>query len=140
MINPVKRSLRWQFPSSLTLVDSTCLEIRSWLKANHLDAISFGVELVTRECLNNAILHGNAQQAQKKVTVNLSLGKKYLSLQVADEGPGFDWRKAKQSVVPVDCATSGRGLSIARLHARRIQFNRQGNQITLWFPTPNQTS
>ncbi len=94
--------------------------------------MSFAVELLARESLNNAVTHVNRSFADKKMRLDLRVGRKWVRLQVADEGPGFDWREARRRHCRLD-SESGRGLTICARYAERIRFNRSGNQITLWF-------
>ena len=126
------RLLSRAIPSRLDAVDAVCAELRAFLTANDMAADCFAVELIARECLNNAILHGNRRQADKKASLSLRLGRRWLRLQIADEGPGFNWRKARRTAADLT-ATHGRGISIGDHYADRVSFNRSGNRITLWF-------
>jgi serine/threonine-protein kinase RsbW len=115
--------------SRLEEVNAVCLRVRALLSAAGLQKKSFVVELMTRECLNNAVLHGNKGNRQKQVGFTLSCGRSWICVQIADEGEGFNWRRARRE--PVDwSSTSGRGLSIVRSFADEVRFNRRGNQIT----------
>ena len=125
------RLLRCVIPSRLEAVDAVCLELHAFMTANGLAADSFAVELIAREGLNNAIIHGNQNQADKKASLCLRLGKRWLRVQIADEGVGFNWRQACRTAAD-PAASSGRGLAIGKLYADRIGFNQRGNQITLW--------
>jgi serine/threonine-protein kinase RsbW len=124
-------SLRRVLHASPGAVDMVCLELRSFMQANDRAHDAFAVELLAREALNNAVLHGNQSNPQKTVLLELRLGRRWLRLQVTDEGPGFDWRAARlHSAQPSDLC--GRGLSISARYADRVGFNQRGNQITLW--------
>ncbi|MBP8815587.1 MAG: ATP-binding protein, partial [Desulfobulbus sp.] len=90
----------------------------------------FAVDLLLREFLNNAILHGNRLDASKLVQVEVRVGRRVIVLSVADEGPGFDWR-SRRCHKSGATDTSGRGLEIGRLYADRIRFNRAGNRVIL---------
>ena len=107
--------------------------IRQLLGKRHLEAMRFQVELVARECLNNAILHGNRGQQNRGVDFDMRVGRKRISLRIADQGGGFDWR-ARKPCWPTASA-HGRGLLMASAYAERVAFNRRGNQITLWLST-----
>lgn len=89
------------------------------------------MELLLREFLNNAMIHGNGLDAHKQVQMSFRIGIKWMRIQIADEGPGFDWRKARRTPPDAD-AESGRGLAIAMIYAQRVRFNRPGNQVTIW--------
>jgi serine/threonine-protein kinase RsbW len=125
-------SFQREIPSLLAEVDMLCREIRSLLLDNGLGEVSFPVELAARECLNNAVIHGNRSDASKKVALNLQFRRNCIFLQVSDEGSGFNWRKVKRAPPPGDAGIGGRGLSIVALYAHRITFNRRGNQVTIW--------
>jgi len=126
-------------PSRMEQVDQVCDELRIFLRERQLDGIAFGVELVARECLNNAVLHGNAGNRRKRVMLHLLCGRKWICIQVTDQGAGFNWRKAREAAVDL-AATSGRGLPILQQYADRIRFNRRGNQVTLWLNRPRLNS
>jgi serine/threonine-protein kinase RsbW len=121
-------------------VESLCLRIRGFLENGNPSLVSFPVELLARECLNNAVLHGSRSDAGKKIELRLWVGRVWVRLQVSDEGQGFDWRKPRSEGADTGSdATSGRGLLLYAAYAHRVQFNRIGNRITLWIPKKKQT-
>lgn len=122
-------------PSRLAAIEPVCEQIRGLLGRRHLEDVEFAVEILARECLNNAILHGNRGVANARVNVGMRIGRKLICLRVTDQGPGFDWRRTIRHGLPADTAVEGRGLMVASIYARRIAFNRQGNQVTLWINT-----
>lgn len=111
--------------------DSLCRSLRNLLNEAGLASSSFAVELLVRECLNNAVIHVNRRFADKTIRFGLQVGWKWIRLQVDDDGPGFDWRKARRRHCEVE-SESGRGLTLCALYAEQVRFNRCGNQITLW--------
>ena len=117
--------------SDLTEIDAICRDARKLLETMSLIQHGFSVELLLREFLNNAMIHGNGLDSHKRVKVSLQIGFKWIRIQIADEGPGFDWRKARR-IPPDPDAESGRGLAIAMIYAQRVRFNRIGNQVTIW--------
>ncbi len=119
-------------------VDELCRELRAQLKAAGLGAASFEVELVARECLNNAVIHGSAGDPSKPVTFDLRSGRDWLCGCVTDQGAGFNWRRTGRPRLVHSCATRGRGLFIVASHAYRLRFNRQGNQVTFWLRKPQE--
>ena len=134
MNRPVEKevfSLRRELPSRLAEVEAFCHELRALCRRESLSSRAFAVELVAREALNNAVLHGNAGDEKKRVTFELRCGREWIRLSIRDEGPGFHWR-ARRREVPSGAADSGRGLPILALYAARVQFNRCGNRVTLW--------
>ena len=122
-------------PSRLAAIEPVCEQIRGLLARRHLEEMEFAVEILARECLNNAILHGNHGLADARVDFGMRIGKRLICLRVTDEGPGFDWRRIVHHGLPAESSVDGRGLTVASLYARRIAFNRRGNQVTLWINT-----
>jgi serine/threonine-protein kinase RsbW len=122
-------------PSRLAAIEPVCEQIRGLLARRHLEDMEFAVEILARECLNNAILHGNYGLADAQVDFGIRIGKRLICLRVTDQGPGFDWRRTIRHGLPAESSVDGRGLMLASLYARRIAFNRRGNQVTLWINT-----
>jgi len=128
---PAPISLRQTIPSRVEEAESLCIKIRALLEAAGLAERCFAVELLARECLINAVVHGNGSAADKSVVLNLTVGREWIRLQVSDEGRGFAWRNARRKRLDTSIS-SGRGLQIYALYAERVRFNRSGNQIELW--------
>lgn len=131
------RSLTCRFPSRLRAVDSACAAIRRLLEQCGAASACFGMDLVARECLNNAVLHGNRRDVRKSIDLAVTVGRRWIRLQVADEGPGFSWRRRDRQAVPGESATHGRGLTIMTQYSDRIRYNQAGNRITLWLKKPS---
>lgn len=121
--------------SELAEVETVCRETETLLARQKLSGQAFAVELLLREFLNNAIIHGHSSDVRKRVEVSLQIGRKWILLRISDQGPGFAWRK-KSRVPPDGTATGGRGLAIGAQYAERMQFNQAGNQVTLWIKKP----
>ena len=114
-------------------VEALCRELRSLLRAKRLGKIAFRVELIARECLVNAVKHGNHGEEQKRVTMRLWFAREDIRLQVGDEGEGFNWRRVLRRRPAGPRETTGRGLGLMGVYAERVRFNARGNLITLWF-------
>ena len=125
-------ALRRVFGSTLEEADRVGLELRALLAEAGLKTSGFGAELLAREFMTNAIIHGNGRDAGKKVTFELSLGTKWIFMRITDEGAGFNWRKAKSTATAGAAATSGRGVFIGNCYARKVTYNRPGNSVGIW--------
>ncbi len=126
------RRIDWraEMPASLEAVDEYCERFRIWQTQFGGELNAFEVELLLRELLNNAVIHGSAHDAAKRVFCHLRLKPGRLLMTVRDEGPGFDWALCRRR--SPDCVkTCGRGFAILQYYARAVRFNRQGNAITL---------
>ena len=87
------------------------------------------------EAITNAIFHGNKQNPDKKVYINLEvINQKCLIFNVADEGAGFDFNDIPD---PTDEANleklTGRGVYIMKKLADQCIFNTLGNEVELHF-------
>ena len=120
-----------EFSSNLREVDAFCLEVRELLIGMKLSSEVFPVEMLLRESLNNAIIHGNCGDCRKKVRAGVRVGRKWIVMQVEDEGDGFDCGRPR-NVETDPGATCGRGLVIYSLYAYRVSFNSKGNRVLLW--------
>jgi anti-sigma regulatory factor (Ser/Thr protein kinase) len=129
-------SIAEKIPSQMADADVLCLKIRNLLQSSGHSPACFAVELLARECLANAINHGNKKHSDKSVSLRLSVGPVWIRLEVVDEGLGFPWRKASRDNTSLT-ACSGRGLGLYALYAGRVRFNNAGNKITLWVSSKN---
>jgi anti-sigma regulatory factor (Ser/Thr protein kinase) len=118
-------------PSEPVEVDAFCCEVRRILTESGLSADAFPVEMLLRESLNNALIHGNCRDCEKRIRAEVRIGRKWIALKVADEGTGFSPRKA-MNALPAPEKTSGRGLAIYFLYANRVSFSSKGNQVSFW--------
>ena len=127
-----RRGLKYQLPSDPAAVEPLCLELAALFNRHGLSGRLFAVELVAREMLNNAILHGNRQSPNKQVGFCLTIGRRWIRMTISDQGPGYDWRQLQRALADPE-ATCGRGITIARLYAHKVRFGDQGRRIEVWF-------
>jgi len=121
---------RSRFKSTLGEVDTQVTKLLSSLDDRVKSYNRFGLNLVLRESLNNAVLHGNNSDQDKIVQFSIVTEKDQFIIEVQDEGVGFDW----QSVVNTEtdlASDKGRGFLILHIYCNKIEFNPAGNQITL---------
>jgi serine/threonine-protein kinase RsbW len=121
---------RIRFSSSLDLLDRAVAETVAFVTSRNASGNLFDVKLLLREALLNAVLHGNRSDPQCAVVLAATASDGRLTLDVADQGPGFDWRE-RLANPPNPEDTSGRGLTILTLYADDVRFNTTGNRVTL---------
>jgi serine/threonine-protein kinase RsbW len=125
-----------EIPSSvdqITLVEDFIEELR---KQHDLGEEVYGNILVAvTEGVNNAILHGNASDAAKKVKVAAYLANPFrLAIRIVDQGPGFDFRKRVDPTDPENLLKeSGRGVFVMEHLADELKFFGIGNEVELQF-------
>ncbi len=119
-----------QFPSAIENINRAEEETRQFLQHAGLSEEFFPVCLVMREALLNAIKHGNRHDPDKTVTYSLRLDDEILTLEIEDEGEGFDWQSMDHTVPNADLE-HGRGLFIMKRYFSDFTFNQKGNKLTL---------
>jgi serine/threonine-protein kinase RsbW len=126
-----KYQLSWKYPATPENVEQVCSAAAlSLAKYSVHKKDLFAAELLLREALNNAVLHGCHQNPLLSFSCRLIISGRELIIEVSDEGTGFDWRR-KLKDRPAHSDESGRGLSIYAIYANSIKFNESGNCVTL---------
>jgi serine/threonine-protein kinase RsbW len=82
------------------------------------------IDLVLREALANAIVHGNRCDSQKTVSVSIAVNANYdLLLTVKDSGAGFDPNRIPDPTAPENLlAPHGRGIFLMRELMDEVDF------------------
>ncbi len=124
------RQLTWVFPATLQDIDTICLKMHECLIDAGIRGVLFEVELLVREALINAVVHGSRLDSHKNVELNLLSDEKELVIEVHDQGPGFDWKSRMNTEVKLS-DESGRGLMILRNYSSDFKYNTEGNRLTL---------
>jgi serine/threonine-protein kinase RsbW len=132
LVKAEKHELRLTLPARPAAVEAACRQLRFVLGKCNLLPMCFAVEILARECLNNAIEHGSVHRPGAEVSLVMKIGAKQVCLRVADQGPGFPWRRLYRRGWPSPHRPGGRGLMVLRTYAQRIAFNAKGNAVTLW--------
>lgn len=117
-------------PAAVDAVDGFCAGLRGSLLAGIPPGERFAVELLLREALLNAVVHGAKNELDSEVRCVVKRVPGGMKIQVCDSGEGFDWRGWRRRF-PVPSAPSGRGLHILYLYASKVRFNRKGNRVEL---------
>ena len=93
------------------------------------------IGMAVRECMVNAVVHGNRYNANKKVRFSITKNGGNLTLQIADEGSGFDFESLPDPLAPENLMrTSGRGIFLIRSFMDEFRIRRQdagGTEVTL---------
>ena len=100
---------------------------------------NYGKILVaTLEAVNNAITHGNKENPEKFVDLEISIKGNEMSVKVTDEGKGFDPTTIPDPTMPENIEElSGRGVFLMTKLADSIYFNDKGNSVTMKFKEVN---
>jgi len=139
-----------QFPGKRSR--SSILEIDSWMPSK-IQAISplvdrlmrliegsqcvpgeeFDVELALREALENAVVHGNQENPERKVRIRCRCQSgKEISIVVTDQGKGFDFETILRNGITSDPDSEhGRGLQLMKAYMDDVRFDRGGSEVHL---------
>ena len=130
------KTVQQVFDSTLDSVDHAermALELarESGFEEADLDRIGMSV----RECMVNAVVHGNRYNANKKVLLSLSLTPERLTIQIEDQGDGFDPGELPDPVAGDNLLRhSGRGIFLMKTFMDDLQVRRlqpAGTEVTL---------
>jgi serine/threonine-protein kinase RsbW len=96
---------------------------------------NYGKILVsTMEAVNNSIVHGNKLVLAKLVEIEISFSENILKISVTDQGPGFRPKEIPDPTRPENIESiNGRGVFLMSKLADEIEFNDQGNKVTMYF-------
>lgn len=99
------------------------------------DEVYANVHTCLSEAVVNAIVHGNKENGEKKVYVNLEvIEDKRLIFTIADEGDGFNFNNLPDPTSPENLENlTGRGVFIIKRLADQCIFNSKGNELELHF-------
>lgn len=86
------------------------------------------------ECISNAIIHGNQNDAQKMVHLELQITPGLLLCVVEDEGAGFDFSSLADPTEPENIEKiGGRGIFLMRNLSDEVKFELGGKKTLLSF-------
>jgi serine/threonine-protein kinase RsbW len=111
------------------LVDDVCAKF-------HVKEDFYGEILISMtEAVNNAIVHGNKLQKDRKVKVTFEvIDDKVIRFTVEDEGPGFDYEHLPDPTAPENIEKPhGRGVFLMRQLSDRCEFLDAGRVVILDF-------
>jgi DNA-binding response OmpR family regulator len=136
------------------IVNQITLQLPCLLPPEDILNLKIGIE----EMITNAIEHGNLGisfeekseairegrlatllaaraaepgRAERRVFITSQLGSDLFEITIRDEGEGFDW-KALPEVAPENLlAFNGRGIFLTKIYFDEVQYNEDGNEVTL---------
>ncbi|MCG8619306.1 MAG: ATP-binding protein [Desulfobacterales bacterium] len=125
--------LEIRFSSTMDHIDDVCASVTLFLESRGevFSPHIFSVNLVLREGLTNAVRHGNRNDPDKLVRMELDIDRdNAIRVSVADQGDGFDWQHVKNEALPEE-ADHGRGMPIMETYFTRYRYNQKGNVLYL---------
>lgn len=122
--------LQVRFNADLELVERLCADAGRFLSSKGLGTLDFELNLILREAVCNAIIHGSGANPARLVDVQMELDTPFIRLRVRDQGEGWNWRGHEWCPPPPD-QEGGRGLFILNNYSDKVVFNDSGNEVTI---------
>ena len=122
--------MRTAFPATLASIERFFEEFHRRSVGLLNGNACFAAELLVREALTNAVVHGCGADPGKHVRCVLRLRGSRLFICVADDGEGFDWRAERRNRASLR-DISGRGMEILHQYANHVRFNGKGNMVMM---------
>ena len=112
-------------PSRIEAINDAASAASEFVKRSGLDDdAAYGVDMAVREAVTNAVLHGNRQDAAKKVEVSFKSLPGAIEITVRDQGPGFNEESVPDPTDPQNLLkTSGRGILFIRTFMDEVEWS-----------------
>jgi serine/threonine-protein kinase RsbW len=90
------------------------------------------VESALREALGNAVVHGNQEDARKKVHIRCRCRwRGALLISVRDEGNGFAAKEAQRISAGNRYSEHGRGIQLMKAYMDGVRYSRGGSEVQM---------
>lgn len=110
------------------LIDTVCEDLN--LNEDHYGNILIAVT----EAVNNAIIHGNGGQEDKKVQVEVESIDDKIVFIVKDQGNGFDYTNLPDPTAPENIEKpDGRGIFLMKNLSDEVNFDLNGSKVSITF-------
>ena len=98
------------------------------------DDIYGNIMISVTECISNAIIHGNQNDKNKLVHLELHVENDTLKFTIEDEGIGFDSNELKDPTAPENIEKAGgRGIFLIKHLSDDVKFEENGKKTILSF-------
>jgi serine/threonine-protein kinase RsbW len=127
-----RASLR--LPSELCVIEEAVDVVAKHCESQGLPGqrARFQLRVALCEALANAIIYGNGEDASKHVDVHVTVTDPAVTIEVIDEGNGYNPSRFDALTLPEDLeAARGRGLFLIRQLVDAVSFNDRGNAICM---------
>lgn len=110
------------------LIDTVCEDLK-------LSEDNYGnILIAVTEAVNNAIVHGNKSNINKKVNVQVDKITKEVVFSICDEGGGFDFTKLPDPTAPENIEKpDGRGIFLMKNLSDKVEFFDKGTKVCITF-------
>ena len=111
--------------------------VEAMASRGHEAGARFAVRAAVEEALANAIEHGNRLDTDRRVTVEYQVDESAATIEVADQGPGFDPGAVPDPTRPENIdIPSGRGITLMKAFMSEVEVVPPGNRVRLVYRRP----
>lgn len=122
-----------KLPSSIEVISEFASKLIE--KIRHLNITEdevFHIRLSLEEALINAIKHGNKRNPHLFVEVNVEIQDDHLTIEVRDQGKGFDFNHLPDPTMPDKLQkNSGRGVFLIKNLMDKVDFSEGGRSLKM---------
>jgi serine/threonine-protein kinase RsbW len=120
-------------PENISLIERFVEEICDYYNIN--DTYFGNILISLTEAFNNAMVHGNQGDPERKINVVFESKPKGLSFTVSDEGAGYNPDEVPDPLdLEIDTSTeTGRGLFLIRSLSDKTEIKKGGSSIEMFF-------
>jgi serine/threonine-protein kinase RsbW len=128
--SPVVRT--YTLDSTLETIDrAEALVMEAAIAAGVSEDEAGGLGMAVRECVGNAVVHGNNYSAKKKVHLEISASASELQIRVGDEGKGFSLEDVPDPLAEENILKqSGRGILLIRAFVDEFEIRKRSPEGT----------
>jgi len=118
-----------QYPSTLESVDHAEAEIlRAAGEAGFDEDEQHRIGMAVRECMVNAVVHGNRYNRNKQVRVSAEAGEGRFTIRITDQGEGFEVQEVPDPLHETNLLRhSGRGLFLMGAFMDDVKVRKAGS-------------
>jgi serine/threonine-protein kinase RsbW len=127
--------LRQSLPSQIQAISPFVDQLMHFIsKSRSMDGSEMDIQIALGEALENAVVHGNAEDPRKRVSVVCRCTPDgEVSITIQDEGQGFDTGTLPDPTTPENrLRTSGRGIYLMQALMDEIRFEKGGAVVHMW--------
>lgn len=128
-IEKINQQWKCRFSATLENIDAVDDLFAKYIESLGVDIDIFGVRILVRESLLNAVAHGSNTDPDKDVHFTAETDNDGITLTVRDSGQGFLWKDKVN--IPDDFSENGRGLALMNIYSDDMSYNEKGNELML---------
>lgn len=129
------KPLKIEFASAIENINLVENFINSAKDEFNISDVSYGnIMVAVTESVNNAIIHGNHEDSEKKVFLTFELLNDKLKATVEDQGTGFDFENLPDPTAPENInKIGGRGVFLIKNLSDEVRFFDGGKKVEMFF-------